>query len=644
MTFHELELDSDLQRGIDDAGFEHCTEVQEKTFEHTLGKRDVTVQSQTGTGKTAAFLITIYQLQRTDPDYKDTAALVVAPTRELAVQIENDATMLGKHLNARIACIYGGVGYKHQEEALAAGVDIVVATPGRLLDLNQSKKLDFRMFKIAVIDEADRLFDMGFYPDIRRIFRKLPPKEERITMLYSATLGTRVLNISWEYMNNPVEIKVASERMTVDEVEQQVFHVSKNEKFSLLLGLLKEEEPESSLIFANTKSMCEELAYRLRENGYKAQYIIGDLPQKKRLKIIDDLKKGKTNLLVATDVAARGLHVNDLDLVINYDLPEDPESYVHRIGRTARAGKKGRAISLACERFVYSLEPIQEFIDMKIPPIHPGDADFGEDASRGRSLSQLRRAHTGSAESRSGRMRRSSGGDDDGRGPRSGSRPRHGGGGRASDAREKTRHSGEKERVGAGSQKQSKPGGPRHGGNHGGRHPGSAGRDGGHGNHGRTRRRDDAEKHDRATNRDEAPVQASAQASAGGGKNRSNDQSDSRPSSGSSPEARLEYYRRKYGEDFEFAEGGGGGRGAGGGNRPGSGTRDGGPSQGGSNRAGGARSGGPSQGGTRAEGGKSGAPRREEPADRPDKSAHGDASSEKKSGVLGRIKKIFGGD
>ncbi len=637
MTFQELALDSDLQRGIDDAGFEHCTEVQEKTFEHTLGKRDVTVQSQTGTGKTAAFLITIYQLQRTDPDFKDTAALVVAPTRELAVQIESDARMLGKHLDARIACIYGGVGYKHQEEALAAGVDIVVATPGRLLDLNQSKKLDFGIFKIAVIDEADRLFDMGFYPDIKRIFRKLPPKEERITMLYSATLGTRVLNISWEYMNNPVEIKVASERMTVDEVEQQVFHVSKNEKFSLLLGLLKEEEPESSLIFANTKSMCEELAYRLRENGYKAQYIIGDLPQKKRLKIIDDLKKGKTDLLVATDVAARGLHVNDLDLVINYDLPEDPESYVHRIGRTARAGKKGRAISLACERFVYSLEPIQEFIDMKIPSVHPGDADFAEDASRGRSLSQLRRAHTGSAESRSGRMRRSSG-DSAGSGSRGGSRSRHGGGGRASDAREKTRHS-EKERVGTGSQKQNKPGGGRHGGNHGGRHPGNAGKDGGHGNHVRNRHRDDAERHDRAATREEAPVQASA----GGGRNRGNDQSDSRPSSASSPEARLEYYRRKYGEDFEFTEGGGGGRGGGkhspkgqsqgGGNRSGSGA-----SQGGGNRSGG----GTSQGGGNRSGG--GASQGGGPAARDNEKTQDDAASRKKSGVFGRLKKILGGD
>lgn len=535
MTFHELNLDADLQRGIDDAGFATCTEVQEKTFEHTLKKRDVTVQSQTGTGKTAAFLITIYQLLRSDPEFQGSAALVVAPTRELAVQIEADAKMLGKHLDFRMVCIYGGVGYKPQEDALREGVDLVVATPGRLLDLNQSKKFDFRMFKIAVIDEADRLFDMGFYPDIRKIFRKLPPKDERITMLYSATLGTRVLNISWEYMNNPAEIQVTPEQMTVEAVEQQVFHVSKNEKFSLLLGLLRQEAPESCLIFANTKSMCEELSYRLRENGYKAEYIIGDLPQSKRLRIIDDLKNGKVSMLVATDVAARGLHVEDLDLVVNYDLPEDPESYVHRIGRTARAGKKGRAISLACERFVYSLEPIQEFIDMKIPAVHPGDADFAEDASRGKSLGQVRRGHGGSSTSRSGRKKRSS--------ETRSSTGRPGGGGRSSDAREKTRHS---EREGAGA---------------GGNKSGSGTSGGGHrrDDHGHGSKRSSGNRHGGGRSRSDRPARAAsaggsgkpaAKAAAPGG-----DQAE-RPKKDSSREARLQYYRDKYGEDFAFADGG----------------------------------------------------------------------------------------
>jgi ATP-dependent RNA helicase RhlB len=548
MTFKELELDEDLQRGIDDAGFTECTEVQEKTFEHSLHRRDVTVQSQTGTGKTAAFLITIFQLFRRDPNYRGGRALVVAPTRELAVQIEHDAKMLGKHLDFRVTCIYGGVGYKPQEDALAAGVDIVVGTPGRLLDLNQSKKLDFGMFNIAVIDEADRLFDMGFYPDIQKIFRRLPPKEQRITMLYSATLGTRVLNISWQYMNDPVEIKITPERMTVEEVDQQVFHVSKNEKMSLLLGLLREEQPETSLIFANTKAMCEELAYRLRENGYKAQYMMGDLPQKKRLQIIDDLKKGKTDLLVATDVAARGLHVDDLDLVINYDLPEDPESYVHRIGRTARAGKKGRAISLACERFVYSLEPIQEFIGMKIPPVHPGDSDFGEDATRGRSLAQLRRAHSGSATSRSGRKRRS-GGSDEGR-----HKPRHGGGGRASDAREKTRHS-EGDRVGAGSGESGRSSGGGSGGRSGARHGKSSRTNQGHG--GRSSGGGGASGRRGPSGRGHAGTESSGTKPSGGGPSGGQGKQESRPSKRSSPEDRLQYYREKYGEDFAFAEGGG---------------------------------------------------------------------------------------
>jgi ATP-dependent RNA helicase RhlB len=371
-------------------------------------------------------------------------------------------------------------------------------------------------------------------------------------MLYSATLGTRVLNISWEYMNNPAEIKVDPERMTVDEVEQQVFHVAKNEKLSLLLGLLREEAPESSLIFANTKAMCEELAYRLRENGYKAEYIIGDLPQKKRLRIIEDLKKGKTNLLVATDVAARGLHVNDLDLVINYDLPEDAESYVHRIGRTARAGKKGRAISLACERFVFSLEPIQEFIGMKIPAVHPGDADFAEDVTHGKSLSQLRRAHGGSAESRSGRIRRSSA-SHGGHGGHGG----HSSGGRSSDAREKTRHSekGHAEKARGEKTRGEKTRGekPRGEKPHGGK-PGPTKKKPAHAGAGK----------------------AAASSATGGGRGRGNgpaggkkrsrgngaERQAPKPGSETNREARLQYYREKYGEDFAFSEGRGSGAGA----------------------------------------------------------------------------------
>ncbi|MFP4377696.1 MAG: DEAD/DEAH box helicase [Spirochaetales bacterium] len=386
MQFSELSLSEDLMRGINDLGFESCTDVQAATFEHTLDGRDVAVQSQTGTGKTAAFLISIFHLLNHSEEYKGSRALIVAPTRELAVQIENDAKALGKYLPQRTICIYGGVGYGPQEKALADKVDIVIGTPGRLLDFDQSRKIDFREMGIVVIDEADRLFDMGFYPDIRRILRHARPREERVTMLYSATLSTNVRNISWQFMNNPAEIEIAPEQMTVEAVEQRLYHVSKEEKFRLLLGLLQREKPQNALVFCNTKRATEIVSKKLQLNGYNSEFIIGDLPQKKRLRIIERLRDGEINFLCATDVAARGIHVDNLDMVVNYDLPEDPEAYVHRIGRTARAGKEGKAISLACERFVYSLEPIESLIGMRIPSEMASETLFAEDQSAGKRL------------------------------------------------------------------------------------------------------------------------------------------------------------------------------------------------------------------------------------------------------------------
>ena len=386
MKFTELNLDERLMRAIHDLGFTDCTDVQTETFTHTLKNRDVAVQSQTGTGKTAAFLISIFQLWITEERYRGTKALVVAPTRELALQIEKDAKDIGKYVPFKSACFYGGVGYVEQEKAAREGVDLIIGTPGRLLDFSQSGKLDFKQLGVLVIDEADRLFDMGFYPDIRKIMRRARPREERVTMLYSATLSNNVRNISWQFMNDPAEIEIASEQMTVDTVDQVLYHVANNEKFRLLLGILKQSNPQTALIFCNTKRATEIVAKKLQINGYQCEFIMGDLPQKKRIKIIDSMKAGELRMLCATDVAARGLHVDDLDMVINYDIPEDPEAYVHRIGRTARAGKTGRAVSLACERFVYGLEPIQELIGQKIP-VKAVTADLlVDDQSAGRHL------------------------------------------------------------------------------------------------------------------------------------------------------------------------------------------------------------------------------------------------------------------
>jgi len=384
MRFTDRALHKSLYKGIEKAGFSHCLPVQIKTFEQTLDNhKDVCVQSQTGTGKTAAYLVSVFQLLLTDDSFKKKKALVVAPTRELAVQIAKEAQLIGHYLNLRIGCFYGGDGFTKQEALLQKGVDIFVGTPGRLLDFSQQGRLDLSKIGILVIDEADRLFDMGFLPDIRRMLRKMPPYNERQTMLFSATLDSRVKELAWEHMNDPVEIQVTPEQVTVENVSQELYHVEKTEKMQLLLGILKKEQPKNLLIFTNTKQMAFEVSQRLIRNGYDCQYIMGDLPQKKRLKVIEGIKSGRIKYLVATEVAARGLHIDDLDLVINYDLPAERESYVHRIGRTARAGKSGKAITLACEEYVYGLEAIESYTDMKIPVVWPDETIFEKDMSEG---------------------------------------------------------------------------------------------------------------------------------------------------------------------------------------------------------------------------------------------------------------------
>ena len=409
MTFEELDLDPKLLQATQDAGFTACTPVQEQTFVYSLIGADVAVQSQTGTGKTAAFLITIFQLFREQRSLDDRIALIVAPTRELADQIEMDARQLGKHLDFSIASFYGGVGYDKQERALAAGVRVAIGTPGRLLDFAKQRKLDLRKVGILVIDEADRLFDMGFIPDLRRLIRQMPGRDERITMLYSATLSTRVKSLAWEHMKNPAEITITPERVTVDEITQELYHVPRERKLSLLLGLLGSEQRRNALIFTNTKQVAFEVATRLQRNGLTCEYIIGDLPQRKRQRLIDDLKAGELQYLVATDVAARGLHIEELDLVVNYDLPEYSENYVHRIGRTARAGRTGKAVALACEEYVIALEGIEEFLRMRIPVVRAAAEMYVEDASAGMRvghyLAQRRRDDGGGRGGSRGRSR-----------------------------------------------------------------------------------------------------------------------------------------------------------------------------------------------------------------------------------------------
>jgi ATP-dependent RNA helicase RhlB len=401
MKFTELSLTEELLQGIRDADFTDCLPVQERTYEYALLGRDVLVQSQTGSGKTAAFLVSIFQLFTQEHFKFPKRALIIAPTRELAIQIEDEAKLLGAHLPYNTGCFYGGVGYHRQEDMLRKGVDVVIGTPGRLIDLNQSGKLRFDDIGILVIDEADRLFDMGFLPDLRRMIKKLPATGSRQTMLFSATLSGKVRDLAAEYMTDPAEVEVAPEQVTVQTVTQMLYHVDRDEKMKLLLGVLKRENPGSALIFTNMKSRAMEVAKRLAHNGFVCEYIIGDLPQSKRLSIINAMKSGALHILVATDVAARGLHINDLDLVVNYDLPEDPEAYVHRIGRTARVGKSGKAITIVCERYVYGLEAIEALINIKIPVAFASEEDFFEDASAGMRFHDDRRRPSG--DSRGGR-------------------------------------------------------------------------------------------------------------------------------------------------------------------------------------------------------------------------------------------------
>ena len=382
MNFEQLQLNAPLLRGIADLGFTELTPVQEKTLGISLAGRDVAVQSQTGTGKTAAFLITIFQGQLV-AEASRRKALIIAPTRELAVQIEAEAKLIGRHLRASVGCFYGGVGYNHQEALLKRGVDIMVGTPGRLLDLEQKGTLDMRDIGFLVIDEADRLFDMGFLPDIRKILRRVPAVKMRQTMLFSATLSDPAIRIAREYMNRPERIEITPEQITVDTITQELYHVGSREKVSLLLGILKRDNPKSVLFFTNMKCDAERLCRKLVVNGYRCEFLTGDLPQSRRLRIINDFKSGKVFFLVATDVAARGLHIDDLDMVVNFDLPGECENYVHRIGRTARAGKSGKAVTLACEKWVTNLEPIQELLTAKIPVVFAEDEMFLRDKSRG---------------------------------------------------------------------------------------------------------------------------------------------------------------------------------------------------------------------------------------------------------------------
>lgn len=362
----------ELLQGTRDAGFDYCTPIQAAALPHALKGHDVEGQAQTGTGKSAAFLLaTMNHLLRNPPrkGHKegDPRALIFAPTRELAVQIHKDALVLGKHAGLRIGVVFGGTGYEQQREMLHAGLDILIGTPGRAIDYLKQRIYSLNGIQVVVMDEADRMFDLGFIKDIRYVLRRMPPPAERLNMLFSATLSHRVSELAYEHMNSPTVINANPEQVTVSNVSHVLYHVSNDEKIPLLIGILQRIEPTRTLVFVNTKRAAEKVEAYLEGNGIHAGLLTGDVPQRKRLALLEKFTSGKLPVLVATDVASRGLHIPDVSHVVNFDLPQDAEDYVHRVGRTARAGASGDAVSFACESYVYSLMDIEEFIGSKIP-------------------------------------------------------------------------------------------------------------------------------------------------------------------------------------------------------------------------------------------------------------------------------------
>ena len=377
--FHELDLPSCILRGIHDTGFHYCTDIQAEILPHSLRGLDVTGRAQTGTGKTAAFLLTILEHILCKKPFKQRKygaprALIMAPTRELVIQIEKDAVALSKYCGARILAIFGGIDYEKQRDALEDDyVDIMIATPGRMLDYYQQKIMRLDRVEILVLDEADRMLDMGFLPDIRRIINATPSKNERQTMLFSATLTPEIARLASMWTNSPISVEIEPEQVTPTDVEQVAYIVTEEEKFALLYNLLKSLNIRRAIIFANRRDQVRKLTEHLEACDFACGMLTGDVNQAKRIKTLENLRNGKINILVATDVAGRGIHVEGVEEVFNYTLPNDPDDYVHRIGRTGRAGAKGHSISFASEEESYALPQIEEYIKVPLKYITPDE-------------------------------------------------------------------------------------------------------------------------------------------------------------------------------------------------------------------------------------------------------------------------------
>jgi ATP-dependent RNA helicase RhlB len=381
LEFSSLDLLPAVRAGLSKAGFSHCTPIQALTLPTALEGNDVAGQAQTGTGKTAAFLLVMFQrLLKNAPEKagKNPRSLVLAPTRELALQIHKDALLLGSETGLRFALAYGGVDYEKQRKSIQDGVDILIGTPGRIIDYFKQHVFNLRSIEVMVLDEADRMFDLGFIKDIRYVLRRLPPLDQRQSLMFSATLSHRVLELAYEHMNEPELLKVETENITAENVNQTVYYPANEEKLPLLAGLLRRFEGGHFMVFTNTRAAADRVERTLNANGFHAAAISGRVPQKRRQTLLKRFHDGEMPILVATDVAARGLHIPDVSHVINFDLPQDAPDYVHRIGRTARLGAKGEAISFACENYAFHLPEIEEYIGYVIPVEQAGSDEMPE--------------------------------------------------------------------------------------------------------------------------------------------------------------------------------------------------------------------------------------------------------------------------
>ena len=382
-AFSSLPLHETLQNGLRSAGFEFCTPIQAQSLPLLLAGQDVAGQAQTGTGKTIAFLLATFQTLLTkEPvknwDGKQPRAFILAPTRELANQIAKDAILLNKDAKLRIVVAYGGKDYEKQKTAITDGVDILIGTPGRLLDYHKQRVFNLKSVQAVVLDEADRMFDLGFIKDVRYFLRRVPAATERLGMLFSATLSYKVIELAYEHMNNPEKVEVAAGKVASDRIEESVYYPANEEKIPLLLALIKRIQPPRGIVFVNTKRTADKVWGYLEGNGHKAALLSGDVPQKKRESLLKHFQEGEFPFLVATDVAARGLHIPEVSHIFNYDLPQDVEDYVHRIGRTARAGASGVAITFACEDYAFSLPDIEQYIKHKLPVAATSDEELIE--------------------------------------------------------------------------------------------------------------------------------------------------------------------------------------------------------------------------------------------------------------------------